>query len=345
MTNFCALAPRWGQSTGFTVLLYINSSAFNSWEDQALPSSHPEKLAEKRAFNNSVVVACRVTCVTANNGFLLSIIFHPAYTQMALIFITCLLQAFWCRRWQSWVSYCNQTHHWSWLCCDSFFTWFFLRSCWHHFRAICRTEMAKIEQRQQVIPLITCEIPFGSDVCELVFGVDVLDLDFGVQVDSIEQPIKSNSVVVGVLPLIIILMRKLNAWGNKVNSIQNIEHSSILPLPVIIITANNGFPPPFYHGSESCIQKTKTIKSQKSRARIQSNLNPASKEMISDFIELCGTAKCFLHIQLIGTNVWLPKTKNISPGWFDWELLDCWTTCPSGRWSTSEPISSIQSCF
>ena len=26
------------------------------------------------------------------------------------------------------------------------------------------------------------------------FGVDVFDLDFGVQIDSIEQPIKSNSV-------------------------------------------------------------------------------------------------------------------------------------------------------
>ena len=45
-----------------------------------------------------------------------------------------------------------------------------------------------------MIPLITCEIPFGQDVCELVFGVDVFDLDFGVLSNSIEQPIKSNSV-------------------------------------------------------------------------------------------------------------------------------------------------------
>ena len=54
--------------------------------------------------------------------------------------------------------------------------------------------MADIKQGQQMIPLITCEIPFGQDVCELVFGVDVFDLDFGVQINSIEQPIKSNSV-------------------------------------------------------------------------------------------------------------------------------------------------------
>ena len=72
--------------------------------------------------------------------------------------------------------------------------------------------MADVEQAQQMIPFITCEIPFGQDVCELVFGVDVFDLDFGVQIKSIEQPIKSNSVssetclIVGLLPFIIILI-------------------------------------------------------------------------------------------------------------------------------------------
>ena len=72
--------------------------------------------------------------------------------------------------------------------------------------------MADIKQSQQMIPLITCEIPFGQDVCELVFGVDVFDLDFGVQINSIEQPIKSNSVSSGdvshcrLLPFIIILI-------------------------------------------------------------------------------------------------------------------------------------------
>ena len=54
--------------------------------------------------------------------------------------------------------------------------------------------MANIEQAQQMIPLITCEISFGQNVSEMVFGVDVFDLDFGVQINSIEQPIKSNSV-------------------------------------------------------------------------------------------------------------------------------------------------------
>ena len=41
------------------------------------------------------------------------------------------------------------------------------------------------------------------------------------------------------------------------------------------------------------------------------HFNPASKEMISDSVELCETEVCFLHIQLIGTNVWLPKIHNV----------------------------------
>ena len=35
--------------------------------------------------------------------------------------------------------------------------------------------------------------------------------------------------------------------------------------------------------------------------------------MISDSVEQCETEVCFLHIQLIGTNVWLPKTHNVPP--------------------------------
>ena len=54
--------------------------------------------------------------------------------------------------------------------------------------------MANVKQAQQMIPPITCEISFGLNVCELVSGADVFDLDFGIQIDSIEQPIKSNSV-------------------------------------------------------------------------------------------------------------------------------------------------------
>ena len=40
---------------------------------------------------------------------------------------------------------------------------------------------------------------------------------------------------------------------------------------------------------------------------------PASREIISASVELCETEVCFLHIQLIGTNVWLPNMHRIPP--------------------------------
>ena len=71
---------------------------------------------------------------------------------------------------------------------------------------------------------------------------------------------------------------------------------------------------PFYHGSESCFQgQQKQSNPTNQEQGIPSNLNPASKEMISDSVELCETAVCFLHIQLIGTNVSLPKMHNVPP--------------------------------
>ena len=71
----------------------------------------------------------------------------------------------------------------------------------------------------------------------------------------------------------------------------------------------------FPDGSEirEIFPRTETIRSHNSRAGKPSNLSPVSKEMISDSVELWETAVCFLHIQLIGTNVWLPKTHSVPP--------------------------------
>ena len=41
------------------------------------------------------------------------------------------------------------------------------------------------------------KFPFGQNVSKLVFDVDVFDLDLRIQINSIEQPIKSNSVSPG----------------------------------------------------------------------------------------------------------------------------------------------------
>ena len=54
-------------------------------------------------------------------------------------------------------------------------------------------------------------------------------------------------------------------------------------------------------------------KSHRSRAGIPSMRKPASREMISASVELCETDVFFLHIQLVGTNVRLPKMNRIPP--------------------------------
>ena len=51
-----------------------------------------------------------------------------------------------------------------------------------------------VQQTKKITPLIARETAFRQQVCELAFGVNTFDLDLGVQVDSVEQPIKRNSV-------------------------------------------------------------------------------------------------------------------------------------------------------
>ena len=58
---------------------------------------------------------------------------------------------------------------------------------------------------------------------------------------------------------------------------------------------------------------TSIAKSQRVRTEIPSMRKPASREMISVSVELCETAVCFLHIQLVGTNVGLPKMHKTLP--------------------------------
>ena len=69
----------------------------------------------------------------------------------------------------------------------------------------------------------------------------------------------------------------------------------------------------FLNGFHSSLWLWLIIRSHKSRAGTLSNLNPVDKGMISDSVELCETEVCFLHIQLIGTYVWLPKMHNVPP--------------------------------
>ena len=95
--------------------------------------------------------------VYADIRSLRSLVFLSIWTPGILTSITSFHRAYWSRGWYVRRCPCNKIHHWSRFCCDSFFTWILLRSFRHCIRANCRTEMADVQQIQQMIPLITCE--------------------------------------------------------------------------------------------------------------------------------------------------------------------------------------------
>ena len=168
-------------TTGLPVLSSINSSDFHSWEDQLLSTFHSEQLDEYAFSTGLPVLYCCSVCGLRGDWFSCLV-----FSGLSVAGVT---------RQESFRCIARPTSSAEsillWL---FFFTWIFLCSFRHHFRTICRTEMANVKQTQQMIPLITREISLGQYVCELVLSVNVFDLDFGVQIDSIKQPIKSNSV-------------------------------------------------------------------------------------------------------------------------------------------------------
>ena len=125
------------------------------------------------------------------------------------------------------------------------------------------------------------------------------------------------------------VMRKLNVWGNTINIIQNVEHSSrLLALRMVLVTVHNVLP--------RCIV----------------GLNCVSKDWNNQIPQIESGNRVFGFYWIVWNwclllthPTYWDKCMSSTLCWFDWELLDCWTTCPSGRWSTSEPSSSIQSCF
>ena len=207
--------------------------------------------------------------------------------------------------------------------------------------AASRAETADIEQMKKIVPLITCEISFGQNVCELMFGVNVTDLDFWVQINPVNQPIQSNSVRPWNMPYcgtstfdnhlnyrLIVLkdiphstgIRLRCIWWNVINFCwidvgvldwDGVMHVWLCGLQRVSPWLSLSLLGPFVlFGTE---WNTSITKSQRVRAGIPSMRKPASRDMISAPVELCETEACFLHIQLLGTNVWLPRMRRIPP--------------------------------
>ena len=113
-------------------------------------------------------------------------------------------------------------------------------------------------------------------------------------------------------------------WQSKYSevNVNLVQHWLLVTLRATCVTANNGCPRSIVFNSffmkRTCFNLLRT-------ERFSCTLRVT-----------CATANngCPRSI-MIWVWIWLVWLGN----------LDCWTTCPSGRWATSEPNSFIQSCF
>ena len=121
------------------------------------------------------------------------------------------------------------------------------------------------------------------------------------------------------------LIRKLDVWGNTIYIIQNVDHSlRSLVWPMIFVTVYNGLSPfdqdtdliyrnncaspPFNRGSELCFPELKQSERESRPISIQ-----RPKRWFLILLSFAKLKFRFLHIQFIGTNVWLPETHNVPP--------------------------------
>ena len=176
-----------------------------------------------------------------------------------------------------------------------------------------------------MIPLITCEIPFGWNVCQLVVGVYLIWILVSRFFRSNNQSsatlwVLETCLIVGLLPLMIILITASlssntyhKASWRAAWTFEGTESMSFITSISCDVCEHHYLVAPLDLKHEKTFPRTETIRSHNSRAGKPSHLNPVSREIISDSVELWETDVCFLHTQLIGTNVWLPKIHNVPP--------------------------------
>ena len=207
--------------------------------------------------------------------------------------------------------------------------------------------MFDVKQMEKIVPLITCEISLCQYVCELVFGVDTFDLNLRIQIDSVKQPVRSNSVGSWNMSHcwtpacdyhldhgFIVLKNEQHSTGMKKCHVRR-HTANLKQIKNVVLGWNLGLvlrvfvwcgvmqQVSLYRQTFGFIELVLGTmehfyiffkkKNRRSGAGIPSVPKPASREIISASVELCETEVCLLHIQLIGTNVWLPKMHKIPP--------------------------------
>ena len=192
-----------------------------------------------------------------------------------------------------------------------------------------------IEQTEKMVPFFTGETAFRQDVDKMIlistYSILHSKLILSNNQSSATLWERETCLIGGLLSLIIIWItapwssKNLNEVSKRESFVFEVKESRF-----VNPGSSNGFKCffvftlerfsncPLRHRfsrpvewfKEEC--NTSLTNSQRSRAGIPSMRRPASEEKTSDSVEPCETEICFLHIQLMGTNVRLPKFQRVS---------------------------------
>ena len=113
--------------------------------------------------------------------------------------------------------------------------------------------------------------------------------------------------------------RRVDVWGNKFKHYPN--HWSLFEIACVCescevenkVHSCSWTSRPVPYDSDSCFQGLKQSNPTNREREYRLISIQCPKRWFSHSVVLCETAVCFLHIKLIGTNVWLPKTHYVPP--------------------------------
>ena len=146
--------------------------------------------------------------------------------------------------------------------------------------------MANVEQGQQMIPLITCEVSLDQYVCELVFGVDVFDLIWLLESRWIRSNNQSRATLWVLVDEKIGRLREHHQYDSKRWSFREIFD--------------------LCQKSELCFQRLN--QSDPTNRERESRLISSKKRDFGFCWKVWNWSLFLTHPQLIGINAWLPKT-------------------------------------
>ena len=165
-------------------------------------------------------------------------------------------------------------------------------------------------------------------------------MNLWIQIDSVKQPVKNNSVSSGYMSHCwtsasddhfdhcFVVLKKCRASRRIEKTSRSTNHNQHYTVQecraglkswfgsCLMECCATNFPVLYLWISLVGLGKNGTLQHpnpQKSRAAIPSMRKPASREKNSASVELCETDVCFLHIQLMGSSVWLPNMYKIHP--------------------------------